>query len=1214
MANNKSTIKQIPLNMSINMNKNQSLVDSSWSMVNKINSPVYGGTITNIHAKTVATGDAIWDKKGERYYVENNVLKSTNPQWKDIDLSDKFYFKKEVLSEDFDNLIKQDDYYYAVKNIDGTAKIYKGTDFNDLSLVGTAAEEDRNIQACRLVSMRVNNGQWPFTLLVTVQEMKAAYVGNAADSIQTQLTVYKIEGSNITKAITVPLYLGSMTSAGYNSTKTFTNFLKNNTGTANTTSQTNNNGYQIILSSLDFSTNGKTDVNSSFILGISILQHKMRGENTKTSLKFDNVIIKYLANPDVISDSSSTDNGKTPYSFQALNCKRLIDDGTENWEPTAELKFENRYTVLTPMPLGNIRFFSLHNDKPFYKGSGVDLSEMSYTNSDANVSQYTFVGTDQEPVKGKDNLSFRGNGIFLDDTPYIVATDMCTANNSNYQWCLGTVSKGSIFPPLDPFGYGFLTGDLYDNDLRDDINLYYPKSSRVLTPLLTGFDSNNLALDSTTHKIKLDNIINNPNNDTYKFAGFKTPRVKFGAAYPYDGSACLTTNQRYTRLVWYGEATDKDVSGENNIASGLFDISKPDSIFASVGLQSEQTIPTTKSAWDSFRTKSNTDSTYVCWNSVGSITKIGNTNWRLLFNYRQGYISGISYGQDNHLGKLVTEWDSIDDGFYVYAEEDFVLYRNARDRKIYKVSRLPYNNSLLDFNPLKMFQIIDDRYLIGNIDIEHNCFDIVTDKYNNWANDWNGRVIPGLRYTVFDQSFWDQTNDYDNRSSIEVTASGFTNYVPTQVFKYLVSRTWKTCQYDCANNWVNNGTIASGQNVLYTSNKTFAPSRIDAYTTLIGFVKGYETFLYAASEDGIDFFSVSSVTAPSYQYTVKTDANGSTYTEANTVMEGKTYPVAQGATAYYNLPITGVDFIESYNGKFAVKIDNTVYGIVYNGVRPIGLYNTASLTDDIDEFFIVQGQYYAVVNGYISAVYYSSNGTLNNIEQIIDVNGMKFIGAFPSVAYFWAPSTQSIYAFTGDADLQLFVQSNRIETVYNYLYDPASEWILLNTNDGLYVMTQINVYKTTRIYDVSDFFSTDDGYVVVIWDSDKKNTKLGLRKWETDWTTVPVELSTAFYGIGDTKKSVVDCWYIRLYRNDEDYNGIVTLRTDTLNDIVVKGKEKTEKLTKDKWDINDNCLIRFQPNNQHSLGTSLNIVSDYPIVSIMASVTEDAAVQSKVNI
>lgn len=1208
MANNKTTIKQIPLNLSLNMNKNQSLIDSGWSMVNKINSPVFGSTITNIHAKTVATGDAIWDKKGERYYVENNVLKSTNPSWKDIDLTDKFYFEKEALSEDFDNIIKQDNNYYAVKNVDGTAKIYKGTDFNELSLVGTISENDRNIQACRLVSMRSNSGQWPFTLLVTIQEMKAAYVGNAADSVQTQLTAYKIQGSEITKAITVPLYLGAMTEAGYNSTKTFTNFLKNNTGTANTTSQTNNNDYQIILSSLDFSTNGKTTNNQSFVLGISVLQHKMRGENTKTSLKFDNVIIKYIANPTEITDSTSTDHGKTPYNFQALNCKRLINDGTEGWEPITELKFENRYTVLTPMPIGNIRHFTTLTSTPIYKGSGVDLSEMSYTNDDANVSQYTFVGTDQSAVTG--NLSFRGNGIFLDDTPYIVATDMCTNNDSGYQWCLGTVSKSGVFLPLDPFGYSSMAGDYYDRDLR---GVYYPASSRVLTPLLTGYDSNVLLLDPTTHKMPLESgIINNTNNDIYKFAGFKTPRVKYGAAYPYDSSACLTTNQRYARLVWYGQQQndDDDESGKSNVASGLFDISRPDSIFASVGLQSEQTVPTTKSAWDSFRTKSATDPTFVCWNSSGSIAKIGNTNWRLLFNYRQGYISGISYGQDNHLGKLVTEWDSIDDGFYVYAEDDFVLYRNARDGKIYKISRKPFNNSLLGFSPLKMFQIIDDRYLIGNIDIEHNCFDIVTSKYNNWANDWNGRVIPGLRYTVFDKNFWDQTNDYDNRESIAIS----TGYIPTQVFKYLVSRTWKTCQYDCANNWVNNGTIASGQNVLYTSNKTFAPSRIDAYTTLIGFVKGYETFLYAASEDGIDFFSASSVTAPSYQYTVKTDTNGSTYTESNTVMEGKTYPVAAGATVYYNLPITGVEFIESYNGKFAVKIDNTVYGIVYNGVRPIGLYNTASLTDDIDEFFIVQGQYYAVVNGYIAAVYYSSSGTLNNIEQIIDVNGMKFIGAFPSVAYFWAPATQSIYAFTGDADLQLFVQSNRLNEIYNYIYDPSSEWILLNTDDGLYTLTQLNVYKSENLNNIKSFYSTDDGYIVVIWGNDYKNTLLGLRKWGDDWTTIPVEIETAFYGIGGAQKSIVDCWYIRFYRNDENYNGTVEVYTKTMNNIVTEGKHKTEKILADKWDKNDNYLIRFQPNNQHSLGTSLCIKSDYPIASIMASVSEDATVLTKTSI
>lgn len=1219
MANNKSTIKQIPLNMSINMNKNQSLVDSSWSMVNKINSPVYGGTITNIHAKTVATGDAIWDKKGERYYIENNILKSTNSKWNDIDLTDKYTFTKESLNESLDGICKHNSIYYGFKqNNNGNVDIYSGSDIDNLEKISDAIEplEDYVIQKSRIVALNNVAAQYQkeLPILLTVQEKATLNKDSTNESDKSlKLVVYDTNG---TVDIIVPLYLGVASTSGTRNNKTRVEYAKNKTGTgADRTSQTSGNNYQIIVSSVDFSTDNLIREKGKFFLGISVLSHRMKGENNLTSLKYDNVILHYwpdytwLYNGDfdknrVTAVSSSLGTSVTLNKWQAFNTKRLYtytlngetkfgkfdndskSDTSITWAdlPEVDLGRTGEFTNISCYP-----FATLYNDSRldlddssrirYFGNSGYVQEEVAYTSDSA-----TAVSTSRTYVDSgvNDFGHCRNNAIFLDDTPYVVATD--TRKDSDIVCFLGQIASSTA--SINGTSLNALMGidpcEFWDEGL----------SYAQLTDWATSTHTCMVAGKTRTSTASCSSGITCGYHEPSKHLDYTpAPPIK-------DGAQCLTTNQRYHRLLWYGRGWADDQKNISNVASGLWDSATPTNVYGNVGIQSTQTVPTTKSAWEVFHKNSTTNDDYVCYNSQGSIAKILDTNWRLLINYKEGIITGISYGEDNKLGKLVTEWDTIDENFFIYAEKDFVIYRNIKNGIVYKITRKPI---IEEDEPLKCFQIIDDRYLIGNIDIERNCFDIVTSKYNNWANDWNNRVFTGFKYVTFSSTWWDRAADFTNREDYRGKS------------RYQVNRLWKTIKIDGKDKWVNAGTIGSGQNISYTTNKTFAPSRIDAYQTYIGFITGYETFIYGNSLDGIDLYTAKSATTPTYNSTI-IERDGNTFMEVKSSMSGKTYPVASGATSYYNMPIVGVDFIESYNGKFAVRLDDTVYGIIYNGVRPIGLYNTASLTDDIDEFFIVQGQYYAVVNGYIAAVYYSSSGALNNIEQIIDVNGMKFIGAFPSVAYFWAPSTQSIYAFTGDADLQLFVQSNRIETVYNYLYDPASEWILLNTNDGLYVMTQINVYKTTRIHDVSDFFSTDDGYIVVIWDSDKKNTKLGLRKWETDWITIPVELSTAFYSIGDTKKSVVDCWYIRLYRNDEDYNGIVTLRTDTLNDIVVKGKEKTEKLTKDKWDINDNCLIRFQPNNQHSLGTSLNIVSDYPIVSIMASVTEDAAVQSKVNI
>ena len=473
---------------------------------------------------------------------------------------------------------------------------------------------------------------------------------------------------------------------------------------------------------------------------------------------------------------------------------------------------------------------------------------------------------------------------------------------------------------------------------------------------------------------------------------------------------------------------------------------------------------------------------------------------------------------------------------------------------------------------------------------DENIYDTLQKKWAKFANDWNNRMFFG----------------YSNIQKRDLLMQPLENQTYTYM-KYSA-----TVQYK--ESWATSGAVAAGYDVAYQKEKGFAPSRLFAYTSLSGIVLGQvNAYGYKlTSDNGLDVFASSGTSSPSYRNTLF--GNGVSSCVSN--LAGSTYPITSSGSAYFNIPIIESEIVNSYNGKYGLKIGNTVYTIAYDGVRPIALYNTASIVDTVDEFFIVQSQYYAVINGYIAALSYSSSNTISGVEQIVDVTGMKFIGAFPSCAYFYSPAARSIYAFTGDADLQLFCNTDRITEVYNSQYFPQNEWIVLGTNDGAYLMTQNNTFRLRNFGRVKRMFGTDDEYVVLVLDdTDNSNVYLSLSKLD-GFETLPIELETAFFGEGDMKTSTIDEWYIRVFKGDEDYNGKIRCTGRTLTNIVKDNTTVVEEtLTKEKFDANDNAFITYRPEFNRALGQSFKIVSDYPVAYLGFRISGDGSTQkSRYNI
>lgn len=662
-----------------------------------------------------------------------------------------------------------------------------------------------------------------------------------------------------------------------------------------------------------------------------------------------------------------------------------------------------------------------------------------------------------------------------------------------------------------------------------------------------------------------------------------------------SSSLCVNSNG-YARLVIAGfgrVSSDDDVGSTAPCVNNIFDAQNviqgtrtgQNYVEAfglmNAGVTSNASIPTTEDGWRAWwKNRKFNDNT--CWNPAGARFNLG-SGFYALYNGKEGNLAGISYSQDsNKVGTLLTAWGSPVQTFEPTTSGDKLLYKDSNSNTVKCITR----KVGITLNDIEVVA----HYVLIRCVADENIYDTLQKKWAKFANDWNNRMFFG----------------YSNIQKRDLLMQPLENQTYTYM-KYSA-----TVQYK--ESWSTSGAVAAGYDVAYQKEKGFAPSRLFAYTSLSGIVLGQvNAYGYElTSENGLDVFASSGTSSPSYRNTLF--GNGSSSCVSN--LAGSTYPITSSGSAYFNIPIIESEIVNSYNGKYGLKIGNTVYTIAYDGVRPIALYNTASIVDTVDEFFIVQSQYYAVINGYIAALSYSSSNTISGVDQIVDVTGMKFIGAFPSCAYFYSPAARSIYAFTGDADLQLFCNTDRITEVYNSQYFPQNEWIVLGTNDGAYLMTQNNTFRLRNFGRVKRMFGTDDEYVVLVLDdADNSNVYLSLSKLE-GFDTLPIELETAFFGEGDMKTSTIDEWYIRVFKGDEDYNGKIKCTGKTLTNIVKDNTTVVEELlTKEKFDANDNAFITYRPEFNRALGQSFKIVSDYPIAYLGFRIGGDGATnKSKFNI
>ena len=352
----------------------------------------------------------------------------------------------------------------------------------------------------------------------------------------------------------------------------------------------------------------------------------------------------------------------------------------------------------------------------------------------------------------------------------------------------------------------------------------------------------------------------------------------------------------------------------------------------------------------------------------------------------------------------------------------------------------------------------------------------------------------------------------------------------------------------------------------------------------------------------IDFYYTFSETVnPFYKWTY---SGTSKYYKA--MLKDVMYTVAANNNIYLS-----PDILASYkqlsNNDWVISSDENSYIVIKYDFENQLLYKIGTLIQNIDDIFSIQGQFYAIKNNTLYLITISE-GIITSNSIIYYLQDLQFIGATLQYALFYSPKQKSVYVFSGDRKLELLGATNEIDYVNTYFYDNSQNTIFIGC-DKFILCYKDSYFWKIYIPDVKQFYFTDRGIEFIADD------KIGLihnyyhADDKAEMEHIPIELETAFYGFGQNRIGIIDCWTLRLYSKDKA-EGKIKLRVTSLTDKGTEGEEREITLRAEDWDkVTSTYLLRFQPRLQRGIGLSLAIESDFELYDLQVSATPDTALQ-----
>lgn len=539
----------------------------------------------------------------------------------------------------------------------------------------------------------------------------------------------------------------------------------------------------------------------------------------------------------------------------------------------------------------------------------------------------------------------------------------------------------------------------------------------------------------------------------------------------------------------------------------------------------------------------------------GYYSNIG-SNVRALYHGNE--LQGLSIASDKlTVGTMLCTMSEIDSNYPVVVSEQngvtHIYYKDVYSWNYIKVTS--------DTDEATM-KVINERYILLNTVDYYNCFDTKNGKWYHFGSDWNDRAV--FTCSISDSGSLDAYKK--NQESWYFASAQGANYesmdIPfiSTVFPAYAAFFPKTAQ---------------NMQCHLLAGATPNDQDIDIY-----YGKN--------SEYG---------NAPLYRYSIDY-ANNDAIRYINNKLENTNY-----AFSFTIIPSIFARFIDGFINQGIVIDNNHSYLQIYaNNTRPIFAIKFQSQLEGVTSAFIIQGQYFVVIN---NCIYKYVDGMTT---AIVNVGDMEFIGNNPYVALFWSGTNRTLYRFAGDNNITPISQANEISRIVYTSFNPNTMALYIITDKCILIYgldTLIRLPYTQ--YDTC--FPLKDG---VAFSGEGETMEISYNPKE-GFGILPIELETKLYGYGNSIKAVNDTVYIRLVRNTID-EGTVVVQSETLNEIMTVSESKKFHITKSMWDKDSNTVfIRYQPKAQAATGFRVRIKSPFAIATLQIGSTVETIQNSKYN-
>lgn len=324
---------------------------------------------------------------------------------------------------------------------------------------------------------------------------------------------------------------------------------------------------------------------------------------------------------------------------------------------------------------------------------------------------------------------------------------------------------------------------------------------------------------------------------------------------------------------------------------------------------------------------------------------------------------------------------------------------------------------------------------------------------------------------------------------------------------------------------------------------------------------------------------------------------------------GTFYPIDPNGNSI--LPYTlNSRIITGYSNNDMIRINSMAYPLMYyNTNQKIYAYQMLSSMEGVEGIFSLQGQQYTFDDNNIYNVTFQ-NGIISNAQPICYKKNLTFLGTLPTAAIFYSFYNKTFYQFTGDVIVSKMFEANDINEIYSVAQNPSTLSLWICTDQGVYVMSDTDMFKLNYVSREPVFFQPESTYVI----EDLYAHRIAFYKQNDEAIETPIKLATKYYGIGAETKANYDCWYIRLHSKDHK-NGKLKLKVNTITNTSFETEEKVFEINKNMYDANDQIYIRYQPKYQTAVAMQLELESDIAIyqISLGVNATDAVAQQSKFN-